>query len=494
MNIRKKYIRVTQLFFLLTIGVLGRANAGSTTINGILTVFGSVDFFATTSLLGVTVVTSTMHAAGPAIFTNSSKFFGPVTLNGASTINGTTILAGSTTLTNTTHIAGPVSMSNTVTQNGATTFNGATTHNGSDTFNSSATFTGSETHNGAATFNGTTTLLGSTTLTNTTHIAGPVTFTGSETHNGAATFNGTTTLLGSTTLTNTTHIAGPVTFTGTEIHNGAATFNALFGNLNGNANTATTATNFSGSLAGDVVGPQGSTSVRFVGGVSELQIFDIYEAVLLEATSTNVAGVLVERDDVGSFQANHIILNGLDALSTSTILVAGGNLALAPNLTFFVDNIAGESGTLVNNIGVTNLTVVNTMAPSDQRLKNDITDLDNELCLALVNQLVPHEFNYVPEVKKAMNDDGNRHVGFIAQELAKVDPRFVSIPAGKRTLGDLTLEELAFVKQELFVPLLVGALKAEDKKVASKAERAEIEVLQARLEALEALIASMKNK
>jgi len=464
MNIGKRYIRVTQLFFLLIISMLGRTYAGSTTINGILTVIGSVDFFATTSLLGVTVVTSTMHVAAPTIFTNSATHFGPITLNGASTINGSTILAGSTTLTSTSHIAGPVNMSNTMTQNGATTFNGATTHNSSDTFNNTATFNGATTHNSSDTFN------------------------------SSATFNGTTTLLGSTTLTNTTHIAGPVTFTGTEIHNGAATFNALYGNLNGNANTATTAVNFSGSLGGDVVGPQGSTSVRFVGGVSELQIFDMYEAVLLQATPTNVANVLVERDEVGSFQCNTIVLNGLDALSTSTILVSGGNLGLAPGLTFFVDNIAGESGTLVENIGVTNLTVVNTMAPSDQRLKNDITDLDNELCLALVNQLVPHEFNYKPEVKKAMNDDGNRHVGFIAQELAKVDPRFVSIPAGKRTLGDLTLEELAFVKQELFVPLLVGALKAEDKKVASKAERAEIEVLQARLEALEELIASMKNK
>ena len=67
----------------------------------------------------------------------------------------------------------------------------------------------------------------------------------------------------------------------------------------------------------------------------------------------------------------------------------------------------------------------------------------------------------------------------------------MSFSAGTRTLGDLTIEEIALVRHELFVPLLVGALKAEDKKLL--AEIAETQKLQARVQALEEFIASMKR-
>jgi len=286
--------------------------------------------------------------------------------------------------------------------------------------------------------------------------------------------------------------------------------------LNGNASTATSVSNFSGSLAGDVTGSQSATVVGHVGGVTAANVANGANAANA-ATSANTASKIVIRDGSGNFSTHKITLDELDPLTTNTIRLSGnlslpsdaklllneidllttqtlfidGNVALGENASFFVDFISGASGSLVNTIVVNNLGSVNNFTPSDKCLKTDITDLDSELCLDLVNQMNPREFDYIPAVKKALGDDGKRHVGFIAQELAKVDPRFVSFMSGSKMFGDLTTEELAVVKQELFVPLLVGALKAEDKKLLD--QLAQTEQLQARVKVLEEYIASMKR-
>jgi len=293
----------------------------------------------------------------------------------------------------------------------------------------------------------------------------------------------------------------------------------ITGNLIGNATSATTTTSFSGNLSGDVVGPQNATVVSRVAGVVAASVAS-GASDANAATSSNSANTIVKRNTSGGFSAdsatlNHlststispssgsvIIINGnvgvmgslgidvLDLLSSDTLLV-DGNMALASDKTLFVDHIHGESNSGVKDITVIDLTVNGEFNnPSDRRIKTDISDLDNNLCLALVNQMVPHEYNYVPAVRKAMGDNGSRHVGFIAQELANVDPRFVSIAAGKQALGNLTIEDLARIKQELFLPIIIGALKAEDKKVVSKAEAADLQELKNRVKALEALMAS----
>jgi len=240
--------------------------------------------------------------------------------------------------------------------------------------------------------------------------------------------------------------------------------------------------NASANLVGDVTGLPAATIVSKVGGVSAAKIASGANAAN-DATSSNVPGTIVMRDSSGNFSASKITLNELDLFNTSTFFVNGnvsvqGNIALKSGKTLYVDHIVGSSNAYIKEMAVTNMIVYgNYLAPSDECLKTDITDLDSERCLALVNQLVPHEFDYIPEVKKALGDDGSRHVGFIAQELAKVDPRFVHIAQGTQKVGDLTKEDLALVKQELFVPLLVGALKAE---------LAEIQRLQGRVDVLEA--------
>lgn len=239
--------------------------------------------------------------------------------------------------------------------------------------------------------------------------------------------------------------------------------------LSGNATTATTATNFSGSLSGDVSGTQSATVVDSVGGEDASDIATGVKAANA-ATDANTVSTIVMRDESGDFAAGTVTLT---ALVTDSISPSGTEVT--------VDSDLIVNGSVTAN-GFNDL--------SDRRIKMDIIKLDHDFCLAVVNQIDPQEFTYVPEVRKAINDDGSRHVGFIAQDLAAIDSRFVAVVAGAKQLGDLTIDDLVLVKKELFVPLLVGALKAEDKKILSKAEVSDVQKLQDRVDALEKLIGS----
>ena len=118
--------------------------------------------------------------------------------------------------------------------------------------------------------------------------------------------------------------------------------------LSGNATTATTATNFSGSLAGEVTGTQGAT-------------------VVSNAVSTNTAGAIVRRDVNGSFTAETILANRLDLspagevdiggslVASSAILSAGSQILLGGLL--FVHASGGSSNAFVGaDAGNTSLT------------------------------------------------------------------------------------------------------------------------------------------
>src|SRR5204862_519507 len=91
---------------------------------------------------------------------------------------------------------------------------------------------------------------------------------------------------------------------------------AITANLSGNATTATTATNFSGSLVGDVTGTQGATVVSFVGGQTAA---NVAAATVLAnaATSANTASAIVRRDGSGNFVAGTITasLTGADSIN-----------------------------------------------------------------------------------------------------------------------------------------------------------------------------------
>ena len=69
---------------------------------------------------------------------------------------------------------------------------------------------------------------------------------------------------------------------------GAISAGTITAKLSGNATTATTATNFSGALIGDVTGTQGATVVSLVGGQTAA---NVAAATVLAnaATSANTA-------------------------------------------------------------------------------------------------------------------------------------------------------------------------------------------------------------
>jgi trimeric autotransporter adhesin len=95
--------------------------------------------------------------------------------------------------------------------------------------------------------------------------------------------------------------------------------------LFGNATTATTSTNFTGPLIGDVTGTQGATVVSLVDGVTAANVASGANAANA-ATSANVFGTIVERDAAGNFSATDITAtlfgNATTATSATTALSA----------------------------------------------------------------------------------------------------------------------------------------------------------------------------
>ena len=102
------------------------------------------------------------------------------------------------------------------------------------------------------------------------------------------------------------------------------------GNVIGSATSATTATtanNFSGSLAGDVTGPQSVTVVSSVGGQNAATIVSGVSAANA-ATSANTANTIVKRDSSGNFtagviSANSFTGNGASVTNVNAAAVGG---------------------------------------------------------------------------------------------------------------------------------------------------------------------------
>lgn len=110
----------------------------------------------------------------------------------------------------------------------------------------------------------------------------------------------------------------------------------ITGNIGGNAATATTANNFSGSLSGDVTGTQTATFVSSVGGQTAANVAAGASAANA-ATSANTANTIVERDSSGNFAAQTITLSG--DLAANRLNVGGGN-----TLSGSYTTIAGGNG------------------------------------------------------------------------------------------------------------------------------------------------------
>ena len=104
------------------------------------------------------------------------------------------------------------------------------------------------------------------------------------------------------------------------LRDGVGNFSAgiITANVSGNATTATTATNFSGSLSGDVTGTQLATVVSFVGGKSAASIANSVN-LTNAATNSDVASTIVRRDGSGSFSTNTISVVD-EVISNSLVL------------------------------------------------------------------------------------------------------------------------------------------------------------------------------
>ena len=98
--------------------------------------------------------------------------------------------------------------------------------------------------------------------------------------------------------------------------------NVITASLSGNATTATTSTNFSGSLSGDVSGTQSTTSVDFVGSKTSSEVAQSVSDTQA-ATASNTASTLVKRDASGNFSANTITANITGNISGTASNVTG---------------------------------------------------------------------------------------------------------------------------------------------------------------------------
>jgi hypothetical protein len=116
--------------------------------------------------------------------------------------------------------------------------------------------------------------------------------------------------------------------------------------LIGNASTATTSTNFAGSLNGDVTGTQGATVVASVGGQSSSNIATSVSATT-NATNLNTFNTIVKRDGSGNFSAGTINANLNGNASTSTLSVTSTNFSgsLSGDVT------GTQSSTVVSTVG-----------------------------------------------------------------------------------------------------------------------------------------------
>jgi trimeric autotransporter adhesin len=184
--------------------------------------------------------------------------------------------------------------------------------------------------------------------------------------------------------------------------------NIITANLSGNA------TNFTGSLLGDVTGTQGATVVSLVGGSTASAVHNTVVEVS-NATSTNTPSTLVFRDSSGNFSANIITatLNGSSSgfsgslsgdvtgtQSATVVSFVGGSTASAVNTATIAANNAtsldtfgtivkrDSSGNFAANLITANLngnaTTANTSTNFTGSLSGDVTGTQSATVVSFV--------------------------------------------------------------------------------------------------------------
>lgn len=138
---------------------------------------------------------------------------------------------------------------------------------------------------------------------------------------GSNVFGGDSLFVGVVRMTNAANLV-----VGAHAGDGASLSNLNAALLTG---TAPRAADFTGTLAGDVNGTQGSTVVTTVGGVTALEVASGAYAAN-SATAANVPGTIVKRDPTGSFAGNVTGTfsgdgSGLTNIPASSIVGTGGD-------------------------------------------------------------------------------------------------------------------------------------------------------------------------
>ncbi len=138
-------------------------------------------------------------------------------------------------------------------------------------------------------------------------------------------------------------------------------------NLNGNATTSTTSTNFTGSLSGDVTGTQSATVVSLVGGQTASNVA-AGTALANAATNLNTPNTIVRRDASGNFSAGTITAN-LNGNATNFTGSLSGDVTGTQSATV-VSAVGGQTaanvaaGVVLAN-GSTNLNTASTIVRRD---------------------------------------------------------------------------------------------------------------------------------
>lgn len=271
--------------------------------------------------------------------------------------------------------------------------------------------------------------IGTTTPTSLLHVAGTSNLAGNATIGGNASLGGTLTVTGNTTLNGALGVSG-ITSIGALVTGGQAT---VGGGLSvAGASTLTGATRL---LANSSVGanlPPDTTAPLAIQAspTNDLMVFS-------NSSGANYRWRFKLNTD-GTSDAFTLFESGA---SNRITVRPGGNVGIGTNAPSEKLQVAGN--VLANNVSV----------PSDVRFKHHIVTYPNALETLLNLRGVTYEYNRA--AFPAMNFNGGRQVGFIAQEVEKILPELVHTDSnGYKSVTYTNV-----------VPVLVEAVKAQQRQI-----------------------------
>jgi hypothetical protein len=133
--------------------------------------------------------------------------------------------------------------------------------------------------------------------------------------------------------------------------------------------SAATAANFSGSMSGDVTGPQSATVVSSVGGESAVNVAGS-AAAANNATNSNTANTIIKRDASGNFSAGTITAS-LDGNATTATTATTASTATTANTATTASGVSAAAGdSVVTAINASSSTIDAARLPSTLATQN----------------------------------------------------------------------------------------------------------------------------